>query len=109
MQPVGVGAVTEGVAEPGPPLPQRGPLGARVAGGITMIVSTHDLNFAASVCSSLVLLREGRIVAAGSTREVLTSANVRLLYGVHADVTRHAAAGHLIVVPISLAEGSEGA
>ncbi len=68
---------------------------------IAIVVSTHDLNFAASVCRSLVLLREGRVLAAGPTREVLTPANVRELYGVEADVRQHEAAGHLVVVPIA--------
>jgi iron complex transport system ATP-binding protein len=68
---------------------------------IAIVVSTHDLNFAASVCRSLVLLRDGRVLASGPTRDVLTPANVRKLYGVEADVRQHEAAGHLVVVPIA--------
>src|SRR4029077_17709574 len=33
--------------------------------GVSMVVSTHDLNLAASLCTSLVLLRAGRVIAAG--------------------------------------------
>lgn len=68
---------------------------------IAIAVSTHDLNFAAGVCSSLVLLSEGRVLAAGPTADVLTPDNIRRLYGVDADVHRHEAAGHLVVVPIA--------
>jgi iron complex transport system ATP-binding protein len=68
---------------------------------MAILVSTHDLNFAASVCRSLVLLREGRVLAAGPTRAVLTAENVRALYGVEAEVREHEAAGHLVVVPIA--------
>jgi iron complex transport system ATP-binding protein len=68
---------------------------------ITIVVSTHDLNFAAGVCRSLVLLSEGRVLASGPTAEVLTPANIRKLYGVEADVRPHEAAGHLVVVPIA--------
>ena len=68
---------------------------------ISIAVSTHDLNFAAAVCKSLVLLSEGRVLAAGPTANVLTPENVRRLYGVDADVHRHEAAGHLVVVPIA--------
>jgi iron complex transport system ATP-binding protein len=68
--------------------------------GLTIVVSTHDLNFAAAVCRDLVLLREGRLIAAGPTREVLTPQGVRALYGVAADVSWHEAAGHLTVVPL---------
>jgi iron complex transport system ATP-binding protein len=67
---------------------------------ITIVISTHDLNFAAGLCDTLVLLREGRIVAAGPTGETLTAGNVRALYGVHADVHHHPTAGHLVVIPL---------
>ncbi len=40
--------------------------------GIGLVLSTHDLNLAASVCDTLVLLRDGEVVAAGATAEVLT-------------------------------------
>ena len=40
--------------------------------GVTIVVSTHDLHLAAGICRDLVLLREGRIVAAGPTADVLT-------------------------------------
>jgi iron complex transport system ATP-binding protein len=68
--------------------------------GITMIVATHDLNFAASICRELVLLRAGRVLASGPTPTVLTAARVAELYGVEADVQHHERAGHLTVVPI---------
>ena len=64
------------------------------ASPIAIVVSTHDLNFAASLCRTLVLLKDGRVLAAGPTADVLTSENIRSLYGVEADVSRHAAPGH---------------
>jgi len=75
---------------------------------LSMVLSTHDLNFAASVCSSLVLLRDGQVLAAGPTDEVLTTRAVRELYGVDAEVHRHAAAGHLVVTPIRRSLASAG-
>jgi iron complex transport system ATP-binding protein len=71
---------------------------------VTMVVSTHDLNLAASICTELVLLKNGRAIAAGPTRDVLTRANVRALYGVDADVADHPRAGHLTVVPLARTE-----
>jgi iron complex transport system ATP-binding protein len=71
--------------------------------GTTMVVSTHDLNLAAAVCERVVLLKEGRVLARGTTEETLTAANIRLLYDVEADVQFHARAGHLTVVPIARA------
>ena len=72
--------------------------------GTTMVVSTHDLNLAATLCTELVLLKEGRVIAQGPTDNVLTPAHVRDLYGVIADVTTHPRAGHLTVVPLGRAQ-----
>lgn len=66
---------------------------------VTMVVSTHDLNFAVGICDQLVLLRAGEVIAAGPTEVVLTADNVRSLYGVETDVSRHEATGRLLVVP----------
>jgi len=66
----------------------------------TMVMATHDLNLAASLCDTLVLMRNGRVLASGHTSEVLTSAMVRQLYDVEADVRVHELAGHLTVVPL---------
>jgi iron complex transport system ATP-binding protein len=71
--------------------------------GTTMVVCTHDLNFAASLCSELVLIRQGRILAQGATADVLTPVNVSALYDVQADVAFHPGAKHLTVVPIARA------
>jgi len=73
--------------------------------GVTLVLATHDLNLAASLCSDLVLLREGRILARGRTGDVLTTTMVRRLYGVEADIAFHPGAGHLTVIPVRRAEG----
>jgi iron complex transport system ATP-binding protein len=65
-----------------------------------IIVSIHDLNLAAGLCDRLVLLRAGRVLADGPTREVLTPAHIRDLYGVEADILSHDTAGHPVVVPL---------
>jgi iron complex transport system ATP-binding protein len=67
---------------------------------VTMVLATHDLNLAASLCERLVVMRDGRILTAGPTREVLTGETVRQLYNVDADVQFHQRAGHLTVVPV---------
>jgi iron complex transport system ATP-binding protein len=69
--------------------------------GVTMVLATHDLNFAASLCRQLVLLRDGRMLAFGPTEQVLTTEAVRALYDVDADVGHHARAGHITVTPIA--------
>jgi iron complex transport system ATP-binding protein len=68
--------------------------------GVTMMLATHDLNLAASLCDTLVLLKGGTVLAQGRTREVLTTEMVRRLYGVDADIGFHEGAGHLTVVPM---------
>ena len=60
-----------------------------------------DLNLAAMLCTELVLLKSGRVLAAGATKDVLTADNIRVLYDVDADVTFHPRAGHLTVVPLA--------
>jgi iron complex transport system ATP-binding protein len=67
---------------------------------IAIVISTHDLNFAAGLCKTLVLLKDGGILASGATGDVLTAGNIRALYGIEADVQPHAGAGHLVVVPV---------
>jgi iron complex transport system ATP-binding protein len=67
---------------------------------VTMVLATHDLNLAASLCDRLVVMREGRVLAQGPTNDVLTGAMVRQLYDVDADVQFHQRAGHLTVVPV---------
>jgi iron complex transport system ATP-binding protein len=68
--------------------------------GVTIVVSTHDLHLAAGICRDLVMLRAGQVVAAGPTAEVLTSAHLRELYGVDAEVHLHEGTGQLTVVPV---------
>ena len=68
--------------------------------GVTMAISTHDLNLAAAVCRELIMMRGGRVIAAGPTNEVLTPENISRLYDVEADVHVHHETGHVTVVPV---------
>ena len=36
--------------------------------GVTMVMATHDLNLAASMCDTLVLMRDGRVLGARPDR-----------------------------------------
>jgi len=67
---------------------------------VTMVMATHDLNLAASMCDALALLRDGRLLRYGPAAEVLSRNAVRELYDVEADVQFHEAAGHLTVTPV---------
>ena len=50
--------------------------------GITVLLSTHDLRFAAALCNRLILLAQGRVLAQGTPAEVLTPALVGRLFDV---------------------------
>lgn len=47
---------------------------------VTIVLSTHDLRFAAAVCRQVVLLSAGRVLATGSPRRVLTPSAIATLY-----------------------------
>jgi iron complex transport system ATP-binding protein len=72
--------------------------------GLTIVISTHDLNLAAGLCRDLVLLDRGRVLAAGPVRSMLEPALIRTLYDVEVDVSTHPRTGHLTVVPVARAD-----
>ncbi len=49
---------------------------------LTVVLSTHDLHFASSLCDTVVLLSEGRVVAQGPPVEVLTAETLSTVYGI---------------------------
>jgi iron complex transport system ATP-binding protein len=53
--------------------------------GLTIVLSTHDLRLARALCTRLILLAAGRILADGPPAAVLTPALVGQLYGIAAD------------------------
>jgi iron complex transport system ATP-binding protein len=54
----------------------------------TSIIAFHDLNLAAMFCDALVVLKEGRVVAAGTPEEILTEGMICNVFGVRAHVER---------------------
>ncbi|MFG0305784.1 MAG: ABC transporter ATP-binding protein [Phycisphaerales bacterium JB040] len=54
--------------------------------GVGVVI--HDLNLAARVCTRLVAMRDGGVIADGPADGVLTAGLVRTLYGVEATVER---------------------
>jgi iron complex transport system ATP-binding protein len=73
---------------------------------VAMVLSTHDLNFAAALCERLVLLRRGRVLAAGPPETVLMAGQIGRLYDIEADVRLHPGTGHLTVVPLRRRQGA---
>ncbi len=53
---------------------------------LSIVASTHDLRFASTVCTTLVMLAEGRVVAVGPPAHVLTTDMLSSVYGLPADL-----------------------
>lgn len=49
---------------------------------LTVVLSTHDLQFASKLCDTVVLLSEGRVVAHGPPADVLTLDALSSVYGI---------------------------
>ncbi len=61
--------------------------------GLTMIISSHDLNLSSQYCHRLMLMSRGRIYAVGTPSEVITEENIRDVYACPVIVDAHPVAG----------------
>ncbi len=68
--------------------------------GVGSVAVLHDLNLAALHADRIALLADGRIVAAGSPAQVLTSERIRQAYGMGARVLTHPDLGCPWVLPV---------
>ncbi|MGA9871531.1 MAG: ABC transporter ATP-binding protein [Rhodococcus sp. (in: high G+C Gram-positive bacteria)] len=64
---------------------------------ITSIVALHDLNLAAMFCDQLLVMKQGRVVAAGTPVDVLTERLIADVYDVKARVSVDDSSGRLFV------------
>jgi iron complex transport system ATP-binding protein len=71
---------------------------------LACIVSMHDLDGATRVADHVVLLRDGRVVAAGPPGEVMTSALLRATFDADVEVGVHEASGRRYFVPLRASE-----
>jgi iron complex transport system ATP-binding protein len=74
--------------------------------GLTIVISTHDLNLASGLCRDLILLDRGRVLAAGPIDSMMSPALIRQLYDVEVDISTHPRTGHLTIVPVARSSSS---
>jgi len=65
--------------------------------GVGVLAALHDLNLTLMYCTYVYVLKDGRIVAAGPTEEVITEALIKDVYEVECSVSRHPVSGKLNV------------
>ncbi|MFV0320052.1 MAG: ABC transporter ATP-binding protein [Microbacterium sp.] len=70
---------------------------ARAAGGATVVAALHDLSLAMSAADHVVVMAQGRVVAAGGPAQVLTPALIRDVWQVHADILTNPTTGRAVV------------
>jgi len=65
---------------------------------LIVLLVIHDLNLAARYCDRLILLDSGRVHSVGEVQDIITSKNVRQVYGIDLDVISHPVDGLPLVV-----------
>lgn len=65
--------------------------------GVTALITLHDPNLALQYCDDVVMLREGRVVAAGPTAEMLDDTHLREVLGAGIVVERTVSGGWVVV------------
>ena len=69
--------------------------------GITVLMILHDLNLAAGCSDRLIMLKDRRIYCSGTPKEVLTSDNLRAVFGIESKIIQMESG-----VPCCIATGS---
>ncbi|MGV8969287.1 MAG: ABC transporter ATP-binding protein [Microbacteriaceae bacterium] len=72
-------------------------LGGVAERGATVLAALHDLNLAATWCDRVIVVSEGRVVAAGLTKETLTAALIEQIYGVRVTILTNTSTGAPVI------------
>lgn len=75
---------------------------------LTVVVILHDLNLAAQYCSRLILLKEGRVFAAGPVEDVISEENIEKVYGTQVCITRNPVSGSPVISLFPTRDGEAG-
>jgi len=66
--------------------------------GLSVILSIHDLNAAASVADRVLAMRNGTFAASGTPSEVLVAPTLKAVFAAEATVIAHPASGRTVVL-----------
>ena len=69
---------------------------------IAVVGVFHDLNLAAHFCDEIIVLKNGKIEAAGTPAEVITPATLQTVFDLEATVSIHPATGKPLVILLPL-------
>ncbi|WP_422103554.1 ABC transporter ATP-binding protein [Vreelandella sp.] len=73
--------------------------------GRTLLLVLHDLNLAAAYADHLVMMRDGQIVTSGAPTKVFTSANLKRVFDLDANILHDPTSGSPVCVPYTPASG----
>jgi iron complex transport system ATP-binding protein len=74
--------------------------------GLSAVMAMHDLNLASRFSTKIVMLKQGKIYAAGEPREILNSDNIKEVYGV--ETTINSDSGRPYIIPLTpMGKGSK--
>jgi iron complex transport system ATP-binding protein len=72
---------------------------------VTIVLTTHDLRFAASVCTRVILLSKGRVISEGPPSDVLTASRIGELYEIDPEMTSDVISAEIRGWPLSQTSG----
>jgi iron complex transport system ATP-binding protein len=75
--------------------------------GMTVLAILHDMNLAAQYCDEVAVVKRGRVLRAGATREVMTREVLQEAFEVEVMVREDVVSGRPFVVPLEPIEGRE--
>lgn len=65
--------------------------------GIGVLAALHDLSLAAMYCDKLYVLKDGKVIASGAPKEILTPELVRSVYEIECDIKENPDTGYLAI------------
>ncbi|MGI6245694.1 MAG: ATP-binding cassette domain-containing protein [Pseudochelatococcus sp.] len=67
--------------------------------GLGVVIVLHDVNMAARFCDEIIALHSGRLTARGAPEEILTTDQLRRIYGLDMDVIKHPSGDFPVAIP----------